>query len=108
MKKTHPRPPTHLTADSKQFWTWAVREFVLEPHHVGLLKLLCEHRDAAESARQILATHGSTFTDRFGQIRARPEVAQFRDSTIAVARLTRELRLDDPASESRPPRIGGR
>jgi len=102
--KTHPRPPAHLTEDSKRFWTWAVREFLLEPHHLGLLKLLCEHRDLAEIARQTLAREGSVFRDRFEQLRPHPAAAQFRDSTIAAARLTRELRLDDPAPESRPPR----
>ncbi|MEJ7714176.1 MAG: hypothetical protein WKF40_00095 [Thermoleophilaceae bacterium] len=54
-----------------------------------------------------LAQHGTTYTDRFGQPRARPEVNIERDARIAFARLLRELDLDgEPAPDPRPPRAG--
>ena len=50
---------------------------------------------------------GTTFIDRFGQPRARPEIAIERDSTIAFARLTRELDLDagSPSLAAQPPAL---
>lgn len=86
-------------------------DFDLEPHHVRLLRLACEAYDRGQQAREALATHGTTFVDRFGQPRARPEVAIERDARIAFARLMRELALDveGPAEpDRRPPVIGGR
>ena len=45
--------------------------------------------------------------DRFGQPRARTEIAIKRDSTIAFARLTRELDLDagSPSNTAQPPAL---
>jgi len=86
-----------------------VDDFELEPHHVRLLTLAAESWDRCTQAREALAEHGLTYTDRFDQPRARPEVAVERDSRIAFARLVRELALDvdEPAEGSRPPGIRG-
>jgi hypothetical protein len=67
-----------------------------------LLTLAGEAWDRCEQARTLLATHGLTYADRFGQPRSRPEVAIERDSRIAFARLIRELSLD-----VEPPRPNG-
>jgi phage terminase small subunit len=79
----------------------------LEPHHVRLLTLACEAWDRCQQARELLATEGLTFEDRFGQPRARPEVSIERDSRIGFARLVRELALDGegPPEAPRPPGI---
>ena len=64
--------------------------------------------DRCVEAREALAAHGLTFEDRFGQPRARPEVAIERDNRIALARLVRELGLDvHEPEESRPPALHG-
>lgn len=82
-------------------------EFELGDHHVRLLTLAAQAWDRAEEAREALAEHGTTYTDRFGQPRARPEVAIERDARLAFARLLRELDLDgEPAPAPRPPRRG--
>ena len=106
-----PDPPPHLRPETAAWWREVVKEFDLEPHHVRLLRLAAEAWDAGQAAREALAQHGSTFTDRFGQPRARPEIAIERDSRIGFARLLRELALDvagPDGGESRPPAIGGR
>jgi phage terminase small subunit len=104
-----PEPPKHVRAATAQWWQSVVDDYELEPHHLRLLTLAAEAWDRCAEAREALAEHGTTFTDRFGQPRARPEVAIERDSRIAFARLLRELALDvnEPAEELRPPRIGG-
>lgn len=109
MSNAKPRAPKHLRAVTARWWRAVVEEYELEPHHVRLLTLAAEAWDRCEQAREALAAHGTTYTDRFDQPRARPEVAIERDSRIAFARLLRELALDvdEPAEAMRPPQIRG-
>jgi phage terminase small subunit len=79
----------------------------LEAHHLRLLRLACESWDRAQTARMALAMHGTVYLDRFGQPRARPEVAIERDSRTQFARLVRELGFDVAHPDGRPPRVGG-
>lgn len=102
-----PDPPAHLRPASAAWFASVVGEFALEDHHLHLLTLACESLDRAADAREALAKHGTTFVDRYGQPRARPEVAIARDSSIQFARLLRELGLDveGPSESPRPPRV---
>lgn len=102
-------PPPHLRPETASWWRAVVGAFELEHHHLRLLRLACEAWDRGQEARESLAQHGSVFVDRFGQPRARPEIAIERDSRISFARMLRELALDveGPAEDGRPPRIGG-
>jgi len=101
------KPPLHLTPETAAWWRTVMEEFELEAHHVRLLTLACEAFDAAQEARKVLQNEGRVFVDRFGQPKARPEVAIQRDSAISFARLLRELDLDVnmPAERSRPPAL---
>lgn len=103
-----PTAPKHLTAPSKRLYRQLVADYALdaEPHALRVLALACEALDRAEEARLTLASTGTTFEDRFGQPRSRPEVAVERDSAIRAARLFRELSLDAEV-EPRVPRVGG-
>jgi len=94
------RAPGHLSASTAAWWRAVVAGYALEPHHAMLLTLAGEAWDRSVEAREALAVCGLTFTDRFGQPHARPEVAIERDSRLAFARLVRELDLD---GESTPP-----
>jgi phage terminase small subunit len=68
--------------------------FELETHHFSLLRLACESWDRGQAAREALRTGSLTYTDRFGQPHARPEIAIERDARLSYARLLRELGLD--------------
>lgn len=105
---TLPKPPKHLPRETRAWWSSVVQDFELEPHHIRLLTLAAEAWDRCQQARAILAKHGLTYEDRFGQPTARPEVGIERDSRIAFARLLRELDLDvePPRGGSRPPALG--
>jgi phage terminase small subunit len=89
-----PTPPAHLRPDTRAWWREVVARYELEPQHLRLLRLAAEAWDRANQARRILAKRGLTYRDRFGQPRARPEVAIERDARMAFARLLRELDLE--------------
>jgi len=100
-------PPPHLRPETASWWKAVVAEFDLEQHHLRLLRLACEAWDRGQEAREAIAEHGSVYVDRFGQPRARPEIAIERDARISFARLMRELALDvdGPDEVGRPPQI---
>ena len=95
-------PPRHLSPASRAFWRSVVSEYVLEVHHLELLKLACQALDRCTEARAILAAEGLTIEGRFGA-KAHPAAAIERDAAVRAARLLRELGLDLAPSASRPP-----
>ena len=99
--------PAHLEPPTAEWWASVVDDYGLEPHHVRLLSLAAEAWDRGQAARTIIDAEGLTFEDRFGQPKARPEVAIERDSRLSFARLLRELALDyeEPTSTPRPTSI---
>jgi phage terminase small subunit len=100
--------PKHLSARSRRIWRTISLDFDFsaEPHAAAILTLGCEAIDRADQARQVLARDGLTYTNARGEPRPRPEVGIERDSAIRAARLFRELSLDVPEDDSRPPRAG--
>lgn len=88
------KAPKHLRPKTRAWFAQVVRDYALEPHHVRLLTLAGEAWDRSEVARQAIAEHGMTYTDRFGSPKARPEVEIKRQAEITFARLLRELCLD--------------
>jgi phage terminase small subunit len=97
--------PNHLRPETKKWFLCVMEEYELEDHHVRLLTLACESRDRATLAREAIAEHGLTYTDRFNSPSKRPEISVAEAATIAFARLTRELDLDcgSPAATAPPP-----
>ena len=103
------RAPAHLSPESRKLWAQTVADYSLaeEAHSLKLLTLACEALDRCEEARAALAEHGTTYEDRWGCPKSRPEVGIERDARLAAARLFRELALplDDP-DEARPNPLG--
>jgi phage terminase small subunit len=101
------KPPAHLQPATRDWFTQVVADYDLESHHLKLLTLAGESWDRGCQAREALAKHGLTFTDRWGAPRGRPEIGVERDSRIAFARLCRELDLDEDTGPitPRPPAI---
>lgn len=100
------RAPKHLEKPTQLWVKSVISDFDLEEHHFKLLVLAAEAWDRANAARRVVEVEGLTYNDRFGQPKARPEVAIERDSRIGFARLLRELALDgvDTPETPRPPR----
>ncbi len=98
------KAPKHLAPLTRKWFLRVVRDYELEEHHVRLLTAAGEAWDEMTRAREITGRDGLTFLDRFGQPKARPEVAIGRDARIAFARLLRDLALDISAPDDvRPP-----
>jgi phage terminase small subunit len=89
-----PRPPRHLTAPTRAWFSQVCERYELEEHHLKLLTLAAESWDRCCAARLAIAKRGLTYTDRFGAPHPRPEVSIERDSRTSFARLIRELDLD--------------
>ena len=99
-----PKPPSHLRAATRKWWTQVVTDYDLEPHDLKLLAAACSTWDRLEEARETLARDGTYVEGRYG-LRAHPAVAVERDSRLAFARLLRELDLDgEPLPDPRPRR----
>lgn len=88
------KAPEHLAESTRAWWRGVVAEYELEASHERSLTLAGEALDRGEQARRALEQFGTTYVDRFGQPRARPEVAIERDSRLAYARLLSALALD--------------
>jgi hypothetical protein len=101
-----PPAPAHLSAASTVLWDHTVERYVLEPHHLELLRLALEAADRAAAAQQQLDGDGLFILDRWGCPRAHPAIRVKEQAETLVARMWRELRLDDPPEPPRPPRQG--
>jgi P27 family predicted phage terminase small subunit len=102
------KPPTHLRLQTQHWYSEVVETFELDIHHLKLLVKACEANDRCETARELIAKHGLTFEDRWGNPKARPECNIKRDSRRAFSSLIREIGLDVSApSESRPAALRG-
>lgn len=103
---TPAKAPEHLSKAMREWWAGVVRDYSLEAHHLRLLEAACTAWDRMTAAREAIAEHGITFTDKNGDPRTRPEVAIERDARLSFARLVRELDLDcEPPPERRPPAL---
>lgn len=102
------KPPNHLREQTQRWWSEVVATFELDIHHLKLLTKACEAHDRCETARELIAKHGLTFEDRWGNPKARPECNIERDSRRAFSALIREIGLDvSPPTESRPTPLRG-
>ena len=107
-RPARPRPPQHLREATRKWWASIVEEYELESHHLKILSLASAAWDRAAAAREVIDAEGAVYNDRFGQPKARPEVAIERNSMVVFARLVRELSLDtEPPADVRPARLAG-
>lgn len=94
--------PKHLRKPTQNWVKSVLSEYDLDEHHMKLLTAAAESWDRICAAREIIDGQGLTFLDRFGQPKARPEVAIERDNKVVFARLLRELALDADAPTEAP------
>ena len=103
-----PKTPPGLKTAGKCFWKKIAGEYELEAQHLELLRLACACLDDISDAEEAIKAHGSRyFKDRYGQWKELPACTDMKQLRGLFQRLVRELYLDDPVTESRPPRYGG-
>ena len=102
-----PKPPHHLRAATRAWWTHVVSTWQLEEHHLRLLTLASEAWDECQAAREQIRREGLTVPTKAGGPRLHPCVRVEQDARISFARLLRELDLDisEPAETKRPPQL---
>ena len=71
--KQRPTTPAHLSNEAADIWSATVRAFVFAPHELVTLRAALEAWDRSDAARRFLDEHVTTFAERFGQPKARPE-----------------------------------
>lgn len=93
------QPPAYLRKDGRKLWQVVLTEFDLPKDALPLLELACQSWDRYHDARRSLDKNGTIYTDRFQQVKARPETLVERDSKLAVAKFLKQLGLDiEPAA----------
>ena len=103
LRRPTPREaPTHLSDESAAWWAEVPEAFELEAHHFAILERACEAMDRLRQAQDAIGRDGITVEGRFGP-KAHPAISIERDSRTAFLRAVRELGLDMPAPDSRPP-----
>ena len=90
----------HLSAAAKNWWREVTREYDLSGHHLRLLESACACMDRAELARLAVAIEGMTFVDANGVIKSNPACSIERDARTLLARLIRELNLDQDVADA--------
>jgi phage terminase small subunit len=88
------RAPRHLRPATRKWFKSVAERFEMDEHHFRLLQLAGEAFDRGCQAREALAEFGLTYADRYGGVKARPEIAIERDSRIGFARMLKELGID--------------
>ena len=68
---TDPEPPDYLSEESAVWFAQVLERWELDESEVVILTRAAVALDRAEQARTAIAEHGTTFLDRFGQVRAR-------------------------------------
>ena len=86
-----PHAPRHLSPQTRQWWNRYAKENNLGEAQLQILTLAAEAWDRNTQARAILEEQGLTYTDRFGQPRARPEIDIERNAKITFEKLMRSL-----------------
>jgi P27 family predicted phage terminase small subunit len=98
----------HLSDAMRAWHQETVNRYVLDSHHVHILRLACEAFDRAQTSREQVLRDGPTFTDKNGNLRSHPAIAVERDARAAFAKLVKQLDLDPPKPDGRlGPRAGG-
>lgn len=104
-----PKPPRDLSFLAKKAWKAIFQEYQIEDAAgLQLLSEYCHALDRAEEARQKIRQEGSTFKDRFGQLRENPAVAIERGSVQTMLSCLRSLNLDIEPLRDRPGRPPGK
>ena len=96
---------TELKEKGLQFWEKVLSEYELsEAHDLSRLNMAAKCLDDIAEAEKQVKKDGMFIQDRYGQTKEHSAAKSIRDNKIIFCRIIRELSLDLPGQESRPPR----
>jgi phage terminase small subunit len=99
------KPPANLSRKAKKWYAEILRQFEFESEsEFSLLEQAATCLDTIEQAEAEIRVHGLLSTTGAGGMKANPAIGIVRDFKTLFARLCRELRLNEPATETRLPR----
>lgn len=87
------KPPRGISAEAKKLWKELTDTYDFSPDRLEVLRESCHALTRAQQARIALEEYGHTYEDRFGQPKARPEVAIEHNSRLAFNKLIQSLYL---------------
>jgi P27 family predicted phage terminase small subunit len=101
------RTPKHLSKEAKKIFKSLVNDYgIYDEAGLKILQAALEAYDRAQAARKTIDADGMTVTDKFGQVKPHPLLANERDSRAAFLAGIKALNLDlEPLNEApgRPP-----
>ena len=93
--RTSPKPPSHLSRESKHLWVEIVKEYVFDDAaSLSVLQAGLEALDRLRGCREQIDKEGLTISDRFGQQRPHVLLAAERDARSGLLQAFRLLGLD--------------
>lgn len=103
-----PKSPSHLSAEAHEWWRKLTADYGIRDE-AGLLLLATalEAFDRMRQAQAAITKDGTTFRDRFGQIRVNPATTVERDSRAGMLAALKTLNLDLEPLNDRPGRPSG-
>ena len=92
-----PKPPRHLSAESRRLWTEIARGWVLSADALPLLRAALEQRDLYDRMRRQVAKEGATITNpKSGLVKPHPAVGIMHESLIQFRLAFRAIGLEPP------------
>jgi hypothetical protein len=88
-------PPDDLGAAGRRLWGAVMAGFEVTREQVAVLEAAARECDAANLAELAVQADGRLIPDRFGTLKVHPGVAAARSARLAMARLLRELSLEE-------------
>ncbi len=99
------KAPDNLHQATRRWWLSVAREHGLDADALRILSIAAENWDLSRQAHEVIIDQGTTYTDRYGQPRARPETTIYRQSVAAFTRAMRLLSLESEKPEGEKPEI---
>ena len=104
-RRTIADPPASLSKRAKDQWAKYLAEFEInDAHGLFVLAAAMEAYDVLLNATDNVKKNGSTFTNRYGEIKGNPAVLHARDARTAMLAALKALHLDvtPPGKPGRP------
>lgn len=91
-----PEPPSHLSDEAGEMWAEIVRQWVIGPEALPLLRAGLEQWDSYQAARAVLAEEGPTVQTGKSMVRTHPAAGVAKDALREFRLCFKQLGLEPP------------